>query len=456
MFRFKEETMKNCKTTLKNAALLSAVAVTCTGLTGCGNKISKISRYIDDADYEEALDVYYNWNISEKDEEKLASVMLEKLTQAVNDFAAGTIDYEQAMDIYNTVDQMYLDEISEDKVLALSQIGVIRTSKENFALGEEAFSNEDYLLAANYYNQVSDLDGNYDSAVKKAEEAVKKYTDGVIETAREYAENGDYNSAYNILMSASYNLEDPSALNEELTALHKEQALENAKAYAEENNYGMVFETLDNFKNNFDSDDSEVNKAYDNYVDDYVTEIIEQADSLRLKRQYLTAIELVEDAQYVLENSEFDGMLEKLRAEKPVYLEDLELKRSSNYGAFDREDVVTDVAGNTYTGENIYEIAAKPAEGWGSDEFGNAEYLLGGQYSLLTGTVAVENTSGEQITSLIIEGDGNELYRQEFNQQSAVEKISVDVSGVDSLKIRLDGFGGSGKIFFILSDFILK
>lgn len=149
-------------------------------------------------------------------------------------------------------------------------------------------------------------------------------------------------------------------------------------------------------------------------------------------------------------------MISKIRNEKPVYLGDVEFYSRSNFGAFDRDTVVTDVYDNTYTGENIYEIAAKPSSGWSSDEFGRAEYNLNGEYSYLTGTVAVENTSDAQITYLVIEGDENELYRKEFSYLSPIEKLTVDVSGVSSLKIRLEELNGEGKIFLILSDFTLK
>ena len=86
---------------IKNAAVASAVAVTCIGITGCGSKVEKITDYMDNADYEKALEVYSGWkNVSEEEKEKLADAMRERLEQAAAGFGAGTMELEQAMEIY--------------------------------------------------------------------------------------------------------------------------------------------------------------------------------------------------------------------------------------------------------------------------------------------------------------------------------------------------------------------
>ena len=443
------------KKILKEAAVLSAMAATCISLTGCGNsKVDKISKYIDNASYEEALSLYGNWNMSAKERAELVEAMRAKLETAVANFAADSIDYDQATAVYSTIHQMYLDELYEDEAVAYSEIQALNSSKQKFAAGTEAMENGDYLYAIECFHQVIELDCNYETAVSNADEALQEYVGAVIARAQEFVKQNDYDSAYNVLTEASAELPDNAEIRDEISALHRQQALEEAEGYAKEGNYEDALATLNEYKETYDANDSNVNSTYEKYADNYVTFIVEKAEKLRSEQKYLQALQMLENASLVVQASEFTDLIAQINEEKPIYLCEVKCQNQDRYELFSTGEELMDTIGNKYAVGNLFVISSADG-GWSDDYKGYAEYYLGYKYNSLHGVIAVEDTSDNMDCSITIEGDGVVLYSLDLNRLTVPTPFDIDVSSVNVLTIRSGDVSGDGSFYTILSDFIL-
>ncbi len=453
---------------MRIAAAASSIAL-CSGLLGCGSKIDSITNYLQKEQYDEAVEAFGSLKITDKNREEILSKLSDAISSAVTQYAADEVSYEHASGVLEAINKMHVTGLDSELAVGYSQISSLYRSKEAYSSGVERLEAGDYLSAYSLLRQVIESDRNYENAGEKAADAMSKYEASVIASARAYADEHDYEQAVEALQSAMYNVPDSSNLQSEIQALVKEQeeyliqaakdeALSQAESYAADSNYESALEVLNAFKEAYDTEDSEVDSLYDEYSSNYVSFILEKAKALRDNKQYLQALEMLNNASQVVPSPEFSQLIAEINAMKPTYLCEVKCQNSFRYDPLEAGSTVADVIGNTYNPGNLFVISSQMSS-WSSHELGFAEYYLGYKYNKLEGIVAVGEDSVNVNCTLTIEGDGVILQTIELTRLTVPTPVSIDVSSVNVLKVSLSfssGSGSDGDTFYaILSDFCL-
>lgn len=133
----------------------------------------------------------------------------------------------------------------------------------------------------------------------------------------------------------------------------------------------------------------------------------------------------------------------------------IDMTVSESDGYYNDKASVMDSVGNNYE-DNIITLGSTGVLGNGTSY---ATFYLGGQYKLLAGKLAVNNSSINGYTaSFSIYCDDDEVYNSgEVSKQFAPTDISVNVENCQWLKVVVNNFAANGgeNINFILSDFCL-
>ncbi|MDI9497160.1 MAG: NPCBM/NEW2 domain-containing protein [Bacillota bacterium] len=450
----------------RTLTLASSAAVLTAGLAGCTNKVEKITTCIAEQNYDEALD-FYRAKVKDKDREELAEALRAIVLELPERFAADEIDYEQARRTLDTIEAMHLGTLSEDLLVVRAKIQALNTSKQAWLTAEQAYADGDWLTAAESYRRVDPLDPHYDDAVEKIEQSFAEYEAEVLAQVDELTAGDNYDAAISLLQEAIPNLEDAAALEtrlEEVTAAAEEfrlaaarrAALEEAEAEASNGNLEAALGILERFQTESGDSNAELQAVHDQYVEDYVNQMLPQLLALMDRGDYVEALEMLEHARQVAEAEEFDALLADLEAVRPVYLSDLRPEDRDRFEEIKTGLDPKDTAGNSYriASGNLFQLNA--TNGSWTSEPGMVEYVLNGSYSRLCGVVAVSDESDSVTSELTIEGDGEVLYTLPLSVSTEPTTVSVDISTVNSLKIQLAVPGNEGKLIAILSGFYLE
>lgn len=122
-----------------------------------------------------------------------------------------------------------------------------------------------------------------------------------------------------------------------------------------------------------------------------------------------------------------------------------------------------DIFGNIYAPANLMEFQTYGSNYWGNHGYDEgyaafSEYHLGGEYSRLTGTIAVSDKMVDDVgAKLVILGDENELAQYDISKKTEPIAVDLDLTGVSWFRIELRYYSdeGSGDVFVLLSDFEL-
>ncbi len=450
----------------KTLTLASSAAVLTAGLAGCTNKVEKITTCIAEQNFDEALE-FYRSRVKDKDREELAEALREIILALPEQFAADNVDYEQARRTLDTIEAMHLGTLSEDLLVVRTKIQVLNNSRQAWLAAEQAFADGDWLVAAESYGRVDPLDANYDDAVEKIAQSFTEYEAQVIAAADELAARDDYDAAISLLQEAIPKLEDAAALEthlEEITAAAEEfrlaalrrAALEEAEGEAADGRLEEALGILDRYQTESGDSSAEFQAVYDQYVDNYVNQMLPQVQALMDSGEHVEALEMLEHARDVVQSEEFDALLAELEAVRPVLLSDLRPEDRDRFEEIRNGLDPKDTAGNSYriASGNLFQLEATKG-GWTSDP-GMVEYVLDSGYSRLCGVVAVNDESDSVTSELTIEGDGEVLYTLPLSVSTEPTTVSVDISTVNRLKIQLAVPGNEGKLIAILSGFYFE
>lgn len=448
------------KISSKTIALTTVAAIASLTLSGCSSNVDTIDKLIDEAKYDEALTTFSEWkDMKPEEKEALIERMKENLAQSLEKYALEQITYDEATALIDTVSSLYISELDEDITQVSVEIKALSESKQSYKQGLSAYDSKDYLNAIVQFNNVLENDCNYENATAKAEEAIIAYTNSITAQVDALLKQGDYQGAAQALDQINENvtkanLKSSATINESISTLSKKTAVSQGEDYAEKKDYESALKVLNDYRNEYSEEDAEINKLHDEYADQYVDFIVKKVEALRKDKNYLKALEMLDNAVEIVNAPEFATLIDKINKEKPTYLCDVLYQNSDRYELLSEGEPVMDTIGNTYEPGNLFEISSSES-GW-SNYDGYADYYLGYKYNKLQGVIAVDNQSVEANCTLYIEGDGVVLETLEFNRLSVPTPIDIDISSVNVLKFRTGDFDGDeGDFYFILSDMVL-
>lgn len=176
--------------------------------------------------------------------------------------------------------------------------------------------------------------------------------------------------------------------------------------------------------------------VYNEYADLFIVNSLEKAQDFAKKRDFASAIQILEAANSEYNCSEFSSMIEDYQEHLPRKLIECHILDSDNYSELEQ---ATDCFGEIYTDSFGFETGKGDGAfpDWYFDGF--VVYFLDGKFENLSGIFAVNNNIQFSDTSTMckIYGDGKLLYESiELVGRTAYPiNINVDITGVKQLRI---------------------
>lgn len=172
---------------------------------------------------------------------------------------------------------------------------------------------------------------------------------------------------------------------------------------------------------------SDINSLYEKYSDEYILNLLQQADSLISEREYDAAIEILNEGKAVVYNDQMlNDKINDINNNQPIKLSDLK-SSASRFFDQNQDRPIEDTVGNKYTTGNSFVTYAE-----GESGYGYATFYLGGKYTSLNGIVAVsdesENRSDTQLEGWIEIGTKN---GDEFNSLWSSQMLSRTTSQIE-------------------------
>lgn len=123
----------------------------------------------------------------------------------------------------------------------------------------------------------------------------------------------------------------------------------------------------------------------------------------------------------------------------------------------------TDVLGNVYSPDNLFELSVYGQSAWGNNGYSEdntayAEYCIDGKYSTMTGVVAPSDKLDPENPGLqgrlVIFGDDEIIYTCDINSTTAPVNLNLDVSDVIWIRFefQFNSADANGKAFALLAD----
>lgn len=213
---------------------------------------------------------------------------------------------------------------------------------------------------------------------------------------------------------------------------------------------------------------AEIDALYQDYSDEFCTEILKQTDLLISERNYDEARKTLLEAKGLVANSmRLDNKLVDINNAIPIKLSALKISASRLFD-LSQDKPAEDSVGNKYSAGNLYITRAE-----GDSRYGYATFYLGEKYTGMTGTIAVSDES-ENRSDVQLEGwieiyvkngdDYTQLYTSPLLSRttSPINIPEINLSDSEWLEIRYynngDYFslaGGYHSLRIILSNFML-
>ncbi len=376
----------------------------------------------------------------------------QNLGEAIASYNTGSISYDEAyaeiMDAYtdanNEEKQSYVDE-------QLELLERLKTSKENYEAANSAFEKSDYGSAMEYYDLVIEEDDNYESAETQIKTSQEKYIETVDAQAQIYLDDEKYQKAIAIYEDAQKVYDDGNTDGKisDIEEIYREDLETKAETSVVDRDWKSAITTYETLYDYFEDETYTV--AITNAKNECINDAIAEAEDFLSQGNYTDAKSVIASAQNTVGiDDELDTELARIESYVPVSLRDLNTfyadDRLYNWSENDKDNL-----GNTYT-TGIY----NDVEGFVVSRSYVASYLLDGEYDILEGKFVLhwetKNYTNGKINNaqLKIYGDDKLLYESGLMYGGVQpEDISVDISGVNELKIEFASYGSHIQVGFV-------
>ncbi len=484
----------------KTAALLALIPILACSMVGCGSVNSVVTK-MKHGEYEDAIAYYGKLSLNDTQEDTMMDKLFAYLEEKIESYQQEECTYEEIEayeEALETLIEAMEDENSVYKLLEYElEVYNLKTSLESYETAMEYFEEEDYSLAYTYFGKIEDDCVKYEDAQAKLIECITLHCAEIESAVEAYLDREEYYEALGYLYALSSSIDSECAdtidsLEESVNQGYREEISSKFESYSEQG-YEQARSYLNNVSTNYASDDvkdlvdslyseiyvSEVVAEVQGYIDageylkaistiedyeswyaitnsttldeladtalsGYVAYISAQASSLSAVGKYDQAIEILEEAQGEVTSSELSTLLDEIMELRPVYITDLKISTGDNYLTYSSTDVIEDTVGNTYAGTYVLGLKDSRSSTTTTSGTGYVEYFLNGEYTTLTGTLAVNDktTDAEYNNKIVfrVYGDNDEvLYKKTVTRTTTPVELNIDLSGVQWLRIELEG-----------------
>lgn len=303
-----------------------------------------------------------------------------KIEDAISELEAGTKEYPDSEELKEALSKYQNKLLEQQRTIALEE-------------------------AAEYAES-----GDYKKAMKRIEDAIKKYGEGE-ELALEYA---NYEELYKKGVI--------------------EKTISEAEEYAEDEDYGNAYKSVSKAIDDVGEDPTLSSKASE-YETLFVSVEMAKVEEYLASNSYNAAMKVLEEAKTIVpKNEEIKNKIAEVEDSKPVSITSLDALN----GGFDwNEGDPTDPFGNTYSDVSNYAVFSSYSYG---DAEGYAEYRIYGNYTLLTGKISPHtDTFTDARGQIKIYADDKLKYTSPMiGRKTDSFDFSVDITDAEYIKIEYE------------------
>lgn len=408
------------------AVALVALAIT-LAVTFFTSAAYGVSKSVKAESYSEALSDY---NSDVKDnfiqELILGGILKGYDDKVVEQFKNGEIEYDSAVDALETLDKMGFDGSAEK----VSEITSIKDADSALEKGDKYYESGDYENAIKEYSKITESNENYDAAQTKLNELYPKYISSIVEKAKSYNSAKNYeeavayvNTAYDILPEGVDTAELDKIKSESL-ASYKSDIMDQVTEMINASQFEDALDLIDEAIAVDDNEDFQKTKTTTETK--YVESITATVNKHLGNEDYISAKRVVDNALTVLPgNSSLKSLQSKVEKATPTYLLDVCKPYASNsYKEYVNGELIK-MGGNSYTNGFVF----------GSE--GNAVFNVNSEYSNISFLLGHSDGTDMRGATVKVYCDG--VLKKEITMQAEdlPQKVSIDITGVNQLKIEI-------------------
>lgn len=377
----------------KTAGYLISIALILF-LTSCSNPTKKFEDYVIAGDYANAISTYEDKISGNIEKEQTAQdFMWTSVSDALTDYAEGTIDAENAKNTFNCISKINdsLSVLDTDFYYLYDELNTLQRSKENYKEAVGKADEKDYEAAAELFAQVIESDiQNY----KSAKEQLNLCYEGIYQNV---------NSAID--------------------------------RYMTEEQYEFAFEAYDQFNQNYaELTTLELQEKMDGCATEYRNQVVENSIEI-YHESGATAADaattrglqfLKDDAGLINVSNLYQSVAE------PVPFKRLTGRENNGVGLSGADK--TDSMGKNHSNkELIYFFSLS-----NNTKTASIERNTYGNYTRLTGSMYFLDTDYDISVAMKIYADGREIFESgTLNKKTGGADFDVDISGVYSVVIEI-------------------
>lgn len=415
---------------------------------------------------------------------------LKKAAESVRDsFAAHETEEAEAKSAIGSLCAFgsFTDALLADVIEDMEQLYISRSSMSE---GELLLQRGDYLAASVRFRAVSELDSMYDEAQKKMQQCFDEYSQEILSQAGGFIIEDDYASAIRILREGDAKLQELDTFSESIDAklqecfgLYSDRILTEAMELAEAEDYAGAAEIIRECVEDFGYSNEELLGALEDYrqkaEDKIADDALYNATELYGKMHYADAFAALDEALDALPDGDNrDKVKQSIDDMEQLFVSDMLAAADEIYGGnrdklpdaiakMERAYAIRPLAPIKEKGEELekylpFKLALRDyiaKEGeifrdsssfqalskdkfdnwiWGRNE-SSISFELNGEYDIFEASFAIRRESTKAMSGYFeIWCDGEKVYTSDtlsHKSDSFVIPISVDISGVDELKL---------------------
>ncbi len=358
---------------------------------------AKMNRAISAGKINEAYQIYKNELSGEPLSDKTLSVIRKTADNTVSDYENEKISYEDAIKVFDVISDLIFFSDAPSDLISDSEVklGSLYNYNSYMQTADGYYSEKDYLNALQNYRYALELNPESEAASEGISKSENAYRDDIISQADTYIADRDYDSAERILNEGLTNLNNDSLLNEKLNGLN----------------------------------------------DVKVKNIVDDAYAYTKGGDWDSAVELLEEAQsQYSSNKSIVDAYNDIREKMPITLKNITTVSSDNVEI--KKDVVKDRYGNIYDGAVLY-------QGWYADAYGL--YNLSEKFKTFKATAFVgsEAAKGQNVSIAVYADENLVFFKDAISEESQPLDISVDVTGIKTLRIVVKRDDNSPSHFYV-------
>lgn len=313
----------NYKKIILGLCTIIFVVIVCTVIIKLNDPVQKISRYLSNQKYHEAVECYNSRIYGHSAKEDKSDILFTSCMDSMeNDYYNETLEYSIALNAFTEFTGLDKGELSDQASSAIEDMDANEDIKEIFSNAESKYVKKEYLLAMSLYTTIPETFLHYDTAqdhyISSREILLKPISSP--KTEEDYLNCLDIVNGYlDVVKSDDMFIKRKNELekgyNNLITDAKRQQILADAKAAFEDGEYEKAFALLEAGIKELSSD-STLSKQLEEYHKQYITLVTNVVNAYTEKGDFSDALDNLSAALKIYNCKEFKELEESVYSAK--------------------------------------------------------------------------------------------------------------------------------------------